>query len=1132
MNISGSLLGRLGKIGFILASLAALWGLIVHYGIRLGLETRSMQMLALAVLCLGLTLIRYLPAIIKYGQEMAHRRQARQDNALPEDESRLLQSPPGHIIVDSIHTALRHQYGRLWGRKIRILIITGNDDDVEQLTPGLTSQYWQEDQGTLLLWGGDPLLAEDSAWFTALRTLRHRPADGLVWVTAALDDSALTPPSEDMLDRIAHGINARYACLRWRLPFYVWSLHKTGSTNERALQPVGCLLPFGCNAARLTEQLQALATRLVPQGIQQICGAHQHHFLLSLAAQIAHNLNGITGPLTTLLNPYRPLPLAGIVFSPATDGGKRTVKHHWGMDSRWHVLTDSVHTLPAGLRPSKPGFSWGKAMAIIAGMFLVLGGVATVVSYLGNRSLIVKALEQVHHAQDARQTLSGRLRELAELQKILTRLEYRESHGAPWHLRAGLNQNSDLLSAVLPRYAEIALPLLRDSAGAHLHQQLTAFVQLPANSTERSRMAKVAYDQLKLYLMLSLPQRMEPAWFSRTLMQHWPQREGVSHGIWQTNGRELLAFYGTQFVTHPHWQLTPDEGLVSQSRTVLIRLMGVRNSDATLYQKMLAQVAHQYADMRLEDMTGDTDASRLFTTREVVPGMFTRQAWEEAVKPAIEQVASGQREEPDWALTEDALLSGQQAPPEALQQRLTQRYFTDFGGAWLSFLNSLRWQRTETLSDAIDQLTLMADIRQSPLVALMNTLSIQGRTGQTGEAVTASLVKSAKNLIAGDKKPVIDQSVVMHGPLDTVFGPLLALLDTQANGSTELNLQTYLTRTTQVRLRLQQVTNSPDPQAMLQSLAQTVFQGKAVDLTATRDYGSLMAAGLGQEWSGFGQTMFVRPMEQAWQQVLTPAAISLNAQWRSAVVDGWNNAFAGRYPFKNVSSEASLPLLAKYINSEYGSITRFLQTSLNGVLHREGDRWIPDRINAQGLKFNPAFLKAINTLHQLANVAFINGEAKLNFELRPGTAAGVMQTDLSIDSQKLTYVNQMPDWKRFTWPADTESPGAILSWISTQAGTRQYTDQPGNWGFIRLLEMADREPYPGTGSSHTLRWKAQDGRMLNYTLRTEAGDGPLALLELRNFVLPDTIFRVNNAADTGSTTSAPADAGDLAEGIY
>jgi type VI secretion system protein ImpL len=475
-------------------------------------------------------------------------------------------------------------------------------------------------------------------------------------------------------------------------------------------------------------------------------------------------------------------------------------------------------------------------------------------------------------------------------------------------------------------------------------------------------------------------------------------------------------------------------------------------------------------------------------------------------------VAGDRREEMDWVLGDETHAAQQQTSPEVLKQRLTARYFADFGGVWLAFLNSLRWQRAATLSDAIDQLTLMADVRQSPLVALMNTLSVQGRTGQTREAMTDSLVKSAKNLLTRDKQPAIDQSTVAHGPLDATFGPVLALMDNQTGGNTTLSLQTFLTRVTQVRLRLQQVTNAADPQAMTQTLAQTVFQGKAVDLTETRDYGSLMAAGLGQEWSGFGQTVFVRPMEQAWQQVLTPAAESLNAQWRNAVVDNWNSAFGGRYPFKDVSSDTSLPLLAKYLNADSGRLTRFLQTRLSGVLHREGNRWVPDTINGQGLTFNPAFLRAMNTLSQISDVVFTNGEAGLHFDLRPGTAAGVMQTNMVIDSQKLTYENQMPVWKRFVWPADTEAPGASLSWISTQAGTRQYADLPGSWGFIRLLDKASVQPYSGTGSSFSLIWKAPDGRALNYTLRTEAGDGPLALLKLRNFTLPDSIFSVNDMA--------------------
>nr|ELR5252164.1 hypothetical protein [Providencia rettgeri] len=40
----------------------------------------------------------------------------------------------------------------------------------------------------------------------------------------------------------------------------------------------------------------------------------------------------------------------------------------------------------------------------------------------------------------------------------------------------------------------------------------------------------------------------------------------------------------------------------------------------------------------------------------------------------------------------------------------------------------------------------------------------------------------------------------------------------------------------------------------------------------------------------------------------------------------------------------------------------------------------------------------------------------------------------------------------------------------------------------------------------TYVFTAPDGNTLNYQLRTEMGQGPLALLKLRNFVLPEKIF--------------------------
>ncbi|MBS0850066.1 ImcF-related family protein [Citrobacter sp. JGM124] len=1119
----GSSWSRGGLAGIIACISAVIVALILHFGPSYGLDTRLKQVLAFVAVWMVLLIIFFTPFMFRFMREKYHRWREQKNNALPSDESRVARTPPRNITVDTIREAMRNLYGRRWGRKTRILLITGTAVDVEQLTPGLTVQLWQEDRGTLLLWGGDLNTPADSVWLTALRKLRRRPVDGLVWVTSAFDrlsapwlEQPLPVPSESTMDALSHAISSRMDALGWKLPLYVWSLHLLAGRQEgRIVQATGCLLPAGCGADRLTGQLAALAGELTTQGLQQTCSEVKHAFLLALADQLICQPESVTVPLSVMLNPYRPLPMAGVVFSQSSAGGERTVPHHWGRDKRWDVIPDSVHLLPAALRPRRLGFPWHKVMSPAVALAMVAWAIWMGAAYVANRSQIGDAETRIAMAARQNISLEQRLSALSELQKTLARLQYRAEHGVPWYEQAGLSQNNALLAALWPRYQDSAMPLLRDAAAAHLQKQVRAFNALPPGSPLREQKAKTTYDQLKLYLMLARPDHMDAAWFSSTLRHDWPKRDGVKDGVWQGVAPSLLSFYGTQLVTHPEWKLQTDDGMVSQARSLLVRLMGVRNSESALYQKMLSQVAHLYVDMRLDDMTGDTDAARLFSSPESVPGMFTRQAWEQAVQPAIEDVVKARRDELDWVITDSRHQANKQdaMSPEALKNRLTERYFADFGGAWLEFLNSLRWNQAATLSDTIDQLTLMTDVRLSPLVALMNTLNVQGRTGQAGGAMSDSLVKSAKNLLSGDNKDVIDQHAGVQGPLDATFGPVLALMDKNRTGTPVPGLEAYLTRVTQVRLRLQQVTNAADPQAMAQTIARTVFQGKAVDLTETRDYGSLIAAGLGQEWSGFGRTVFVKPMEQAWQQVLTPAVESLNAQWQQAVVSEWYSAFGGRYPFNNASSDASLPLLAKYLNADSGRIAQFLQINLKGVLHKEGRHWVPDSINSQGLVFNPAFLNAINTLSDISDIAFTEGRAGVNFELRPGTAAGVMQTDMVIDGQALTYVNQLPTWKHFTWPADTEAPGAYLSWISTQAGTRQYADIPGTWGWIRLLDKASVSAYPGVGSSYSLSWEAQDGRRLNYTLRTEAGEGPLALLKLRNFRLPETMFSTTTAAE-------------------
>ncbi|HHC4891444.1 TPA: type VI secretion IcmF C-terminal domain-containing protein, partial [Klebsiella michiganensis] len=104
------------------------------------------------------------------------------------------------------------------------------------------------------------------------------------------------------------------------------------------------------------------------------------------------------------------------------------------------------------------------------------------------------------------------------------------------------------------------------------------------------------------------------------------------------------------------------------------------------------------------------------------------------------------------------------------------------------------------------------------------------------------------------------------------------------------------------------------------------------------------------------------------------------------------------------------------------------------------------------------------------------------------------------------YFNQVADWQSFRWPGVINKPGAMLTWTSTAAGTRLYTNHSGPWGVIRMLEQMQRQK-AGDGL-YRLSVTAPDRRQLQWLLRTELGDGPLALLKLRNFSLPSQIFSV------------------------
>ncbi len=1011
------------------------------------------------------------------------------------------------------------QYGQRNSKNLIRILLIGTSTSIEKLTPNLTTDIWQENNGTLLIYGGDIHQSIDENLIQDLKQLRRRrPLDAVIWVSEnnlsqqPLGHSLfnhLNPTNTDMASRYFHQL---FHQLRWQAPIWLWNISNNGEITTNEAPTVLYSAPLKATSEILSNDLKTLLPALMEQGTHAVLHNPTHTYLLALARFLQHEgCEKLANNLTPLLSGYRSLPFAGVLFStPIYENVSVTSSknNQWTSNPHWKVLITANSQLPYQLKASPLGLNSKRILQYTVATAMTLWGIGMVVSYFMNRQLITQSQQQAQLATDNHQSEFARLQAQYGLQQTLGLLSHREKTSVPFWLRFGLSSNNALLSHLWPVYSQSMLPLLRDSTQQHLENYLHAFMQFPPESAERIEGAQSAYQALKAYLMMGDPPRIASAFFTESALSIWPEYNGLKEGEWQTLGTELLTFYASQLPYHNEWTIKPNRTLVAGSRTILIRQIGQRNGESALYQKILQQAQHNFADMTLDDMTGDTDVSFLLSSADTVPGIFTRKAWEESIEPAIKKAVHERREEIDWVLSDTQKETDIDISPEKLQQNLTERYFNDFSGSWLSFLNGLQWRETQSLSDTIDQLTLMSDVRQSPIIALMNTLSYQGKTGRQQEKLADSFVNSAKDLLNKEQQPVISQKAEFTGPLEPVFAPILAFTDPQssAQNSDALSLQAYLTRVTRVRLKLQQVVNAPDPQAMSQALARSVFEGKTVDLSETRDYGSLIAASFGQEWNSFGDTLLVQPMSQAWQQLLAPTSQGINTQWRNAVVNDWNMAFGGRYPLKNTQSEISLPLMAQYLRPDNGRIQRFLETHLNGVLHKEGTHWVPDTTNAQGLTFNPEFLKALDKLSYLGDVVFANGEARLYFELRPGTSPDIMQTHLMIDKQSLIYDNQQPQWQRFVWPADTVASGASLSWITTNTGTRIYGDYRGVWGIIRLLEDAQIAPYAGSTSSYSVSWKTLNGQSLNYTLRTEMGEGPIALLQLRNFVLPEKIF--------------------------
>ncbi|WP_232430021.1 ImcF-related family protein, partial [Burkholderia ubonensis] len=501
-------------------------------------------------------------------------------------------------VLDGLPSALRARHGLRWRYRQPWLLLTGDDTTIGRLLPELAERGWLLTDDAVLLWGRNgPDGCLDEVWLKQIRRFRRaRPLDAIV---LTLDDSTLLPdtvrgasPWGLRLARIAH-------LLCWSAPVYMLDLAGDDPVHHATTPITGCEFSRSADAPAIEAALLELRNRLADTSIGQLARNGDDRY----ASDLSTRLDTRSGPLARWIANLsdwqrRPLPVAGAFFSPwpaaDTEGAQYPL---------WRYLADAAKRSP-GRRTGAHPITVLSVIALAAVGLWSAGMLTSGVTNARELALTNDALRTFKRADDA----PARLRALLALQQRIEFYEARTQHPTLFS-RFGLNHDRDVLTALWAHYTREARPRLVAPVQQNIEAQLVDLSQMPTTELDDqlSRLARDGHAALKTYLMLAEPTRADAAFLTPQLVRYWIGGAGLSPGEKLDLSQRLLSFYAQHLSAHPDWRLAPRDELVGGARQTLLAVIGVKNSDDTIYQGILDSVGHKYPDQTLASLTAGTD---------------------------------------------------------------------------------------------------------------------------------------------------------------------------------------------------------------------------------------------------------------------------------------------------------------------------------------------------------------------------------------------------------------------------------------------------------------------------------------------------------------------------------------------
>ncbi|NZA28508.1 type VI secretion system membrane subunit TssM [Luteimonas sp. SJ-92] len=803
--------------------------------------------------------------------------------------------------------------------------------------------------------------------------------------------------------------------------------------------------------------------------------------------------------------------------------------------------------------PHQTRLRYAVFLGAVAALALVLG--LWTWSYTTNRQLVANAtkdLEQAVRVQNERVDLKSRIDALLLLQDRLEQVSrYREQRSVA--TRLGLYQGDRIEAKLLQEYFDGMRQVMLAPTGARIEAFLGEVVAQGDALAEptRGEQAKEeslyqeasptdtndAYNALKTYLMLGNPERVERAHLGHQLTRFWrgwldANRGQMSREDMARAAEKLMSFYVAR-ADHPAWpRVDTRVSLISDARAALTQATRGEPAINRVFAQVKARAATRFPTITVNSLIGDERNKDAIAGSYAISGAFSRKAWEDYVKGAIDEAANTELSTTDWVLdtTEQSDLS-LAGSPEHISRELATMYKQEYAQEWQKFLQGVSVAPFGSFDAAVTRMNSIGDPQNSPLRALLEAVNEQ--TVWDNPAAAAGGMDAAKGgFVAWFQRVILRRTpssvssqvdpetgrpaTAPMGPIGKAFEGFARLVSKRDGAAL---IDSYFQTLGKLRSRLNAIRTEGEPGPGARRLMQDTLGNEGSELNAALALvDEQMLTGLDEGQRDALRPLLLRPLTETFAALVPPTEAEVNRVWAAQVYEPFRGRIGRQFPFDPGADVDAAPSDVAAIFGASGAIAAFNKETLGTLVLQRGNLLEARRWAGLGITLQPALVSGYGDW--VSGQPGGAGAADTTiFEIQPQPAIGAVEFTLEIDGQVLRYRNTPPAWQTFQWPNPGAIPGVKLSAVTSDGRTVELVNAPGGNGLARMMELASAAH---RDDSSTLTWEKEGvsvSVVMRITRRPGSGGGNSDWQ--RGLQLPATV---------AGATARSADAQDTEEG--